>query len=147
MVKNTKGGKKSKNLARKNIGIDKSLKYEDLIKTDDQEYARVLKVNGSNRYDLLCYDNVKRLGISRGKINKTKVEIDTIVLVSKRDFQDNKCDILHIYSNSEVQTLIQHGDIDESFAKLNESNQSNDIITFSTKKEESEDDEVAFEDL
>ena len=145
MVKNTKGGKKSKNLARKNIGIDRSLKYEDLIKTDDQEYARVLKINGGNRYDLLCYDNVNRLGISRGKINKTKVELGTIVLVSKRDFQDNKCDILHIYNSSEVQTLIEHGDIDDSFAKLNEtSSNSNDLISFSSLSKE---EEVNFEDL
>ena len=146
MVKNTKGGKKSKNLARKNIGIDRTLKYEDLIKTDDQEYARVLKINGGNRYDLLCYDKTNRLGISRGKINKTKVELGTIVLISKRDFQDNKCDILHIYNNSELQVLIGYGDIDESFAKLSESSNSNDLITFGTKEEESEE-EVNFEDL
>ncbi len=145
MVKNTKGGKKSKNLARKNIGTDHSLKYEDLIKTDDQEYAKVLKINGGNRYDLLCYDNTNRLGISRGKINKTKVEIGTIVLISKRDFQDNKCDILHIYNNSEVLQLIYYGDINESFAKVSESSNSNDMISFGTKEES--DNEVAFEDL
>jgi len=143
MVKNTKGGKKGKNIARKNIGVVSSLKYEDLIKTDEQEYARVLKINGGNRYDLLCYDNVNRLGISRGKINKTKVEIGTIVLISKRDFQDNKCDVLYIYNISELRKLIEHGDITETFAKLSEQSNSDDIISFGIEEEE----EVKFEDL
>ena len=146
MVKNIKGGKKSKNLARKNIGVQQSFKYEDLIKTDEQEYAKVLKINGGNRYNLLCYDKINRLGISRGSINRTRVEIGTIVLISKRGYQDNKCDILHIYNSSEVRVLIEHGDIDEVFAELNESNNSNDLISFGEKKEES-DDEVNFEDL
>ena len=41
MVKNTKGGKKSKNLARKNIGIDRTLKYEDLIKNPKTQLDRI----------------------------------------------------------------------------------------------------------
>ncbi len=145
MVKNTKGGKKAKNIARKNIGIDKTLKYDDLVKTEDQEYARVLKINGGNRYDLLLLDNTNKLGISRGKINRTKVELGTIVLISKRDFQQDKCDILHIYNASEVQLLISKGDLSDSFAKLSESSSSNDMITFGTGTEE--DNEVNFEDL
>ena len=152
MVKNTKGGKKSKNLARKNIGVDKSLKYDDLIKTDDQEYARVLKVNGGNRYELLCYGSspseyTNKLGISRGKINKTKVEVGTIVLISTRDFQPDKCDVLHIYNSTELQQLVNNNEIDGRFLKIEENTGLvSDNIQFGDISEE-EEEEVRFEDL
>jgi initiation factor 1A len=153
MVKNTKGGKKAKNLARKNIGVDHSLKYDDLVKTDEQEYARVLKVNGGNRYDLVCYSDkpsnyVNRLGISRGKINKTKVEVGTIVLISTRDYQPGKCDVLHIYNSSELQQLVNGGEIDPKFLKIEENGSSlngGDNVQFGEISEEEE--EFKFENL
>jgi initiation factor 1A len=157
MVKNTKGGKKAKNLARKNIGMDRSLKYEDLIKTEDQEYAKVTKINGGNRYNLLLYSEDGNsssenncLGISRGKINKTKVELGTIVLISTREFQPSKVDILHIYNNDEVQLLVNSGDLSQKFIKLDATSSSmisGDNIIFSKEEEEDEDDVVNFENL
>jgi translation initiation factor 1A len=148
MVKNTKGGKRAKNLARKNIDVDRSLKFDDLVKTEDQEYAKVTKVNGGHRYNLNCYDKVNRLGISRGKINKGKVEIGTLVLISKRDYQDNKCDILHIYNSDELKLLVSNGEIDSNFAKNDTESTStgDDSVEFGASTSSDEED-VKFEDL
>ena len=139
MVKNTKGGNKAKNQARKNYNNHISLKFNDIAKTEEQEYARVLKVFGSGRYELLCYDGITRLGISRGKINhRVKIKIDSIVLISKRDYQDNKCDILYTYNNDELNLLILKEEIKETFAKFSDGQ--NDNVKFIEE-------EIKFEDL
>lgn len=114
MVKNTKGGSKTKQTSRK--VTQTNINYSDLIKTDDQEYAKITKVNGGGRYEVLCTDKTERLGISRGKINRCgKVTIGTLVLISKRDYQDSKCDIIHIYRTEERNYLIKQGEVSSSF--------------------------------
>ncbi len=113
MVKNTTGGNKTKNKARKNIAQTRSINYSEISKTDDQDYAKILKVFGSGRYQVLCLsDKIERLGISRGKMNsRGKIVIDSLVLISKRDYQDSKCDILYLYDRDELKVLQHHGDI------------------------------------
>ena len=134
MVKNNTGGNKTKSKARKNTQSSQfKFKYEDIIKVDEQEYAKITKIHGGGRYDLDCYDNVKRLGISRGKINRNvKPGIGSLVLISKRDFQDNKADILHMYHIDEIRCLIEKGDITSNFINEEElsSNQEQGSVEF-----------------
>lgn len=135
MVKNKTGGNKTKSKARKTIqSSSHQFKYEDIIKVDDQEYAKILKIHGGGRYDLECYDGTKRMGISRGKINKIKPNVGSLVLVSKRDFQDSKCDVLYIYHLDEIRCLIQKGDISSAFVNEKElsdnNNNDSEDITF-----------------
>lgn len=126
MVKNTKGGSKTKQTSRK--VTQSTTHYSELIKTDDQEYAKITKVNGGGRYEVECTDKVSRLGISRGKINRCgKVTIDTLVLVSKRDYQDGKCDILHIYTPDERNYLIRQSEIPSSFISGQTSSTEEDV--------------------
>ncbi len=147
MVKNTKGGNKSKSQARKNQQ-EHSVKLENVIKDDEQEYARIDKINGGGRYQLSCTDGIARLGIARGKINRHgKINIGSLVLISKRDYQDGKCDILHFYNHDEIRLLVSHNEIHEKFINIIQTQEDN--IEFSNNIEDNKDEEinVAFEDL
>ena len=73
---------------------------------DGQTYGIVLKVLGSRRFDVQCQDGVTRNCQVRGNMrNKKYVYADDIVIVSLRDFQDNKADIVHVYNRDEVRVL------------------------------------------
>ena len=112
------GGKKTKGKARKNFRKPKVFNSEELKKISGQEYAFVTKKLGDNRYTLICYDKVSRMGILRGSLKRgPKLDINQMVLVSIRDFQDDKCDIIAIYSTEEVDKLIAFNEILPSFAK------------------------------
>jgi translation initiation factor 1A len=117
MVKNSTGGNKTKSKARKTFTL-KTIPHDELVKIAGQEYAYVQKKFGDGRYELICYDRVTRLGISRGTIKKkSRVDVGNLVLVSLRDFQDNKCDIIHVFTTEECDILISHNDITQSFLK------------------------------
>jgi translation initiation factor 1A len=75
---------------------------------------------GNGRCECFCFDGVTRLGHIRGKMRK-KVWITAgdIVLVAKRDFQDEKVDIVHKYSADEARNLKQYGELPET-ARINE---------------------------
>ena len=109
MVRNQgKGGKnfrKSKNIET----VDKrQLEY----KTEGQEYALITKMLGNNRCECKCQDGRTRLGHIRGKLSKRVwICIGDIVLLSLRDFQDEKADIIHKYTHEEAKTLFSYGEI------------------------------------
>jgi translation initiation factor 1A len=75
---------------------------------------------GNGRCECFCFDGVTRLGHIRGKMRK-KVWITAgdIVLVGKRDFQDEKVDIIHKYTADEARNLKQYGELPEN-ARINE---------------------------
>lgn len=140
MVKNTSGGNKAKSKARK-TQTPNVKKLDDIKAGDDQEYAKVLKVNGGGRYVLLCMDEKERLGVARGKINRNvRIGIDNLLLISRRDFQDDKCDILYAYTVEEMQLLFKHKQIPDKLQSNLDKHQSDDIAF-------GEEQEVAFEDL
>jgi translation initiation factor 1A len=88
--------------------------------TTGQEYAQVVKMLGNGRCDCFCFDGVSRLGHIRGKMRK-KVWITAgdIVLVGKREFQDEKVDIIHKYTADEARNLKQYGELPDN-ARINE---------------------------
>ena len=116
MVKN-KGGKKTKSKSRKGFR-QKELNIKDLKKIDDQEYAHVLFEKGDGRYDLICYDKVRRMGILRGTLRrKHRVTKGDLVLISIREFQNDKCDIVGIYTQNDVNRLMKEGEVTKNFVK------------------------------
>ena len=119
MVKN-KGGKKTKGKSRKTFR-QKELSIKDLKKIEGQEYAHVLSVFGDGRYELMCYDKKKRLGILRGSLRRTsRITKSDLVLVSLRDFQDDKCDIIAAYTQLDKDKLIKGKEIYYSFSNSGE---------------------------
>lgn len=99
------------------------------------EYAQVAKMLGNGRLEAHCFDGVKRLAHIRGALRK-KVWINQgdIILVSLREYQDDKADVIQRYNPDEARQLKQYGELPDN-TKVNEND------TFAGE----EDDEVDFE--
>ena len=110
MVKNSgKGGKKHKRSAAKNHSAGAR---ELLFREDGQEYAIIKDILGNCRFRCDCQDGKSRLGSIRGKLHK-KVWMTRgdVVLVGLREFQDEKCDIIHKYTSDEASQLRKYEEI------------------------------------
>jgi translation initiation factor 1A len=85
---------------------------ELVLKEDGQEYAKVISLVGEGRLIAQCMDGIERLCHIRGALKK-KVWIlkDDMILISLRDFQDEKADVLVKYTEQEVRTLRSMGEI------------------------------------
>merc|ERR1719150_2682515 len=68
----------------------------------------------------MCFDGVQRLCHIRGKMRK-KVWVgqSDIILVSLRDYQDAKADVILKYSSDEARNLKSYGEFPET-VKINE---------------------------
>ena len=120
MVKNKHGGSKHKKYATKNMhdnGQNDNIK--NLVKDEDQEYAFIEDALGDGRMKLICWDKKTRMGIIRGKLKKRSwMNKGDIVLISFREFQDEKCDIIQKYTDNQVKILVKAGKITSSFSKF-----------------------------
>ena len=112
MPKNTTGGNKAKKQKKPSDNVvERELVFKDI--TQFQEYAQVTKTLGNKRFELTCFDGKTRLGHARGSLKKKKVfvKLGDVVLVSLREFEDAKCDILDVYTQKEVKSLKSYGEI------------------------------------
>lgn len=109
MPKNTKGGKGYKK--GKKGGNGPSFK-QLVLKEDGSEYATLGKNLGNSRFTCDCHDGRERLGHIRGKMQKRVwLKQGDLVLVSVRDFQDDKCDIVHKYNEDDKGQLLRMGQL------------------------------------
>jgi translation initiation factor 1A len=76
-----------------------------VFKEEGQEYAQVVKMLGNGRLEAQCFDGARRLAHIRGKLRK-KVWINQgdIILLSLRDYQDEKGDVIMKYSGRSCNT-------------------------------------------
>ncbi|OQR82338.1 eukaryotic translation initiation factor 1A [Achlya hypogyna] len=117
----SKKGKGGKN-RRRGKGDGEENKRELEFKEDGQEYAQVLRMLGNGRLEAYCYDGVTRLGHIRGKMRKKVwVGAGDIVLVSLREYQDGKVDVIHKYNADEARSLKAYGELPDN-ARINETN-------------------------
>jgi len=101
-------------------GGQENSKKELEFKEDDQEYGQVTKMIGNGRCDVFCVDGTKRLCHIRGKLReKVWVNQGDIVLLSPRDFQDEKDDIVVRYTPEEARKLKTHSELPDT-VKINE---------------------------
>tara|TARA_B110000858_G_C17752269_1_gene450288 strand:+ start:683 stop:1141 length:459 start_codon:yes stop_codon:yes gene_type:complete len=123
MVKNKFGGSRHKKAASKNEGQVRDL----IFREDGQCYAVVTKVLGNAQFDVKCLmeDGLieKKIAIARQR-NKRKrggwIKLDAIILVSMRDFQPTKCDIIHSYDRDEIIKLIKYKELTNDFCNFQE---------------------------
>jgi translation initiation factor 1A len=101
MPKKKSGGSRKKSKKR-----NQENSRELLFKDTSQEYGKIIESHGDSRFTVQTIDGKDLLGKVRGKMRKkVYVNIGDIVLVSLRDFQKSKCDIIHKYNAKEVRDL------------------------------------------
>ena len=136
---NKKGGKKFKK-GKKESSFDRKLILKD--PKENQEYAKIKRVNGGGRYQLFCFDGDERLGISAGNIKKkTRLVLNDIVLVSLWDFQNTKCSIIHKYEEDEVYKLKSQNEFPKNINLEEENSFSEDNVSFSFDMPSSDEEE------
>ena len=115
---NNKGGKKYKR-NKQEVKENKNTRFKD--EDESQEYAQITRALGNCRFEVLCFDSKTRLATMCGKMRK-RVFVNTgdFILVSLRDWQDSKCDIIDKYNANDVQKLKQKKCIPD-FIKFEES--------------------------
>ena len=81
------------------------------LDANNEEYAIVTKLLGNCRVTLITNSGNECIGIIRGSLRKFSkrvlIEKGDIVVVSIRDYQDNKVDIVHKYNREQIQSLIK----------------------------------------
>ena len=107
-----KKGKKTQSKRKIKVESSRELVLKD---NDAQEYAQIVRPLGNSRFELLCFDGKTRLGHVRGKMRRrAKVGTGDFVLVSLRDYQDDKADIIWTYSLLEAKELQARGELPET---------------------------------
>jgi translation initiation factor 1A len=75
-----------------------------------EDYAYVKKLLGNCRVLVITDKGVDAIGVIRGTLRKFNrrviIEAGDIVVISKRDYQESKVDIVHKYNTDQVQSLI-----------------------------------------
>jgi initiation factor 1A len=126
MVKNTTGGNKSKGFARKEMNVSNNNKLR-LSDSEYEKYAHITKMFGNGMCQALCDDSKHRTCIIRGKFRGGKgkrnsfITVGTLVLVGVRDWEtdSDKCDLLEVYSQMEVDQLKHHPKVPYEFICMN----------------------------
>lgn len=138
MPKNTK---KCANKCKKGKNQPKE-ESELLFKGEMEEYAKVSKILGDGRFECECVDGVKRIGHICGKLrNKTFIKNLDLILISLREYEPEKCDIINKYKDYEVTKLKKAGEIPKSWLipyEIVVEKMENDGIEFIDDKEEKE---------
>ena len=145
---NKKGGKKHKRNKNEELR-EKTLR----LKEEGQEYAQITKCLGNCRFTVMCFDGKERMATMCGGMRKRRfVNMNDIVLVSLRDWQDAKCDIIDSYDDNLTRKLKDKGLIPDSI-KLDSDNkqdideEENDLgFVFSTDIPDSDEDSDIFEE-
>jgi len=109
-----KGGKNRKKGKNDNM----SQKRELIFKEEGQEYALVTKLLGNCNMNVDGADEVKRIAHVRGAMRKKVwMNVHDTVLLSLREYQDGKADIIHKYDADEVRMLISYGELPSRWAQ------------------------------
>jgi translation initiation factor 1A len=86
----------------------KSDNYE--LNSNYEEYAYVKKLLGNCRVQLITNSGHEAIGIIRGTLrkftNRVIIEAGDIVVISKRDYQKEKVDVVHKYNTDQIVSLM-----------------------------------------
>jgi translation initiation factor 1A len=103
-LKKGKGGNKRRKAKSTVTETKKNFIYKDA----ESEYACVTKVLGGLRFEVQVNDGTTRMAKLRGRLKRRGwIGKDDYVLVSLRDFQDDKCDIIHFYKESYEKNIVK----------------------------------------
>ena len=126
MVKNTKGGNKSKGIARKHIVDGKEQRALRLSTCNLEKYGVVIRVLGNGMFyvvtNIATEKQPQLLGHIRNKFRgrskrDNTITLGSVVLVGLRDWEEpnyKECDLLEVYDSNEVRQLMKNPSIDLS---------------------------------
>jgi translation initiation factor 1A len=113
MPKNKAGGKKfrGKKKDSKN-GTNGEIERKLELKEDGQEYARVSKMLGNRRILAKTNQGDEVLCIIPGKFkSRVWIDVNDIILISIRDYQSDKSDVIYKYFPKEIKELNKLGQL------------------------------------
>ena len=95
-----KGGKQRK----RGKNMQQGEKRELFLKEEGQDYAQILRLLGQGRVEANCFENnTKRMCTIRGKLrNRVWINAGDIILISLREFGDDKADVIHKFYPEEA---------------------------------------------
>lgn len=121
MPKNTGKKKNTKNVNL--VGVKRVLIYKENM----EEYAQMTKMLGDRRIIVMLPDKSESMAIIPGKFKKRCwIKVGDVLIISKRDYQDNKLDVLYKYSDEETRTLAKEREIPEFFLEASIPDKIND---------------------
>jgi translation initiation factor 1A len=141
MVVNKKGGNKTKKQKKNPVNqVERKLELKDEM--DLQEYAQINKPFGNGRFEANCFDGKIRLAHARGNLKKKKIFVKAgdVVIISLREFEDAKCDIIYVYNSKEIKQLKKIGEIPNTITEnMDEETEEKDIgFDFAEEDDEEE---------
>ncbi|MBU5682151.1 MAG: translation initiation factor eIF-1A [Candidatus Aenigmarchaeota archaeon] len=75
-----------------------------------ETYALVEMFYAGDKVKVICEDGKERMARIAGKIaRKFWVKVGDVVLIKKWPFMDDRCDIIHVYTQSEANWLRKNG--------------------------------------
>ena len=105
-----KGGNKRKK-GKKPLQDTREFRFKE----ECEEYARIIKLLGDGRFQCTCSDGVDRIAHLRHKMwKKVWLKCGDVVLISLRDYEPEKCDIIDKYTEKEIAKLLKNGEIKEN---------------------------------
>lgn len=126
MVKNTKGGNKSKGIARKHIAGAREARVLRLSTSPFEKYGVIIKLLGNGMFyvvtDIAKEEQPHLLGHIRKKFKgrskrDNTITLGSVILVGLRDWEEpnfKECDLLEVYDANEVRQLMKNPSIDLS---------------------------------
>jgi len=125
-----KGKRKGKK--KPSDGVKRTLE----IKGDLEEYAKISKMLGDRRVMSVLPDSTEVICVIPGRFRKRCwMTLGDVILISSREFQDGRYDVLHKYKTEEIRHLEKMGEIPKFF-----------LDSLATCDEESNQNGFAFED-
>jgi translation initiation factor 1A len=110
MPKKKKGGKK------KGKSSQTTEKRPLTLREEMQEYAKITTTLGDRRMTVVLPDSSEIMALIPGRFRKRCwMSVGDVVLISRRDFQDTKVDIVHKYNSDELSKLFKKGEIPAFF--------------------------------
>ena len=115
-----------------------------VYKQDMEEYAQIIKMLGDRRVTVMFPNKEEFIAMIPGRFRKRCwMRVGDIVIVSRRDFQDTKMDILHKYTDEETKILAREYEIPPFFLDtVTDPTDLENVIAF-----ENEEDEIDVNDI
>jgi translation initiation factor 1A len=106
--------KKGKKKGKKRPGENTKRSLE--IKGDLEEYAKISKMLGDRRVISILPDSEEVICIIPGRFRKRCwMTLGDVILISNREFQDGRYDVIHKYKIDEIRQLEKKGEIPKFF--------------------------------